>query len=193
MNSNQTALLVMDVQGSIVENLNQNKENYLKKIQKAVDFAHQNEILVIYIVVRFREGYPELNLDNRMFANIKERSKNISIDQENPLTSPVLKVTEKDLVITKKRVSAFAGNDLEMILKAKNIKKLTLCGIATSGVVLSTLRYAADQDYIITVISDCCADQDEEVHNVLINKVFPRQAEVVSLDQWISGNRELDD
>lgn len=189
MNSNQTALLVMDVQGSIVENLKQNKEDYLNKVQKAVDFAHQNELLVIYIVVRFREGYPELNFDNKMFSLIKERSKNISIDQENSLTSPVLKVTKKDLVITKKRVSAFAGNDLEMILKAKNIKKLTLCGIATSGVVLSTLRYAADQDYIITVLSDCCADQDEEVHNVLINKVFPRQAEVISLDQWINENK----
>ncbi len=190
MDSNQTALLVMDVQGGILNNLNQDKEDYLKKVQKAVDFAHQKEILVIYIVVRFRAGYPELNPNNKMFSSIKERSKDFSMDQENPLTSPVLEVTKNDLVITKKRVSAFAGNDLDMILKAKNIKKLILTGIATSGVVLSTLRYAADQDYIISVISDCCADSDKEVHDLLINKVFPRQADVVSLDQWTNESRE---
>lgn len=55
-----------------------------------------------------------------------------------------------------------------------------MCGIATSGVVLSTLRHAADADYRIVVVRDCCADADPEVHACLLDKVFPRQAMVVS-------------
>jgi nicotinamidase-related amidase len=78
-----------------------------------------------------------------------------------------------DIVITKHRVGAFPGTDLEMILRANDIDTLILFGIATSGVVLSTLRHAADTDYRLIVIKDCCADSDAEVHACLVDKVFP--------------------
>jgi nicotinamidase-related amidase len=57
-----------------------------------------------------------------------------------------------------------------------------LAGIATSGVVLSTVRHAADADYRLVVVEDCCADRDAEVHRVLTEKVFVRQATVVKAD-----------
>jgi nicotinamidase-related amidase len=60
-----------------------------------------------------------------------------------------------------------------------------LAGIATSGVVLSTLRHAADADYRIIVASDCCSDRDVEVHRVLLGKVFPRQAKVVTSEELL--------
>lgn len=44
---------------------------------------------------------------------------------------------------------------------------LVLFGIATSGVVLSTVLWAADADYRLFVIKDCCADLDETVHRML--------------------------
>ena len=42
-------------------------------------------------------------------------------------------------MVTKHRISAFPGSDLQMILRSKEIDTLVLFGIATSGVVLSTL------------------------------------------------------
>ena len=56
---------------------------------------------------------------------------------------------------------------------------LVLLGIATSGVVLSTVWCAADADYALIVLEDCYADTDEEVHPILMHKVFPRQGTVV--------------
>ncbi|MFJ3659697.1 hypothetical protein ACIPPM_04430 [Streptomyces sp. NPDC090119] len=32
-----------------------------------------------------------------------------------------------------------------------------------------------------------CGDADPEVHRVLTGKVFPCQAEVTTVDEWISG------
>jgi len=75
--------------------------------------------------------------------------------------------------------------DLESILRAHQVTTLVLLGIATSGVVLSTVRWAADADYEILVLEDCCADADEEVHRVLMHKVFPRQALVVQSQDWL--------
>lgn len=74
-----------------------------------------------------------------------------------------------------------------MIMRAQGVRTLVLAGIATSGVVLSTLRQAVDLDYGLTVLRDGCADADEEVHRVLLDKVFPRQADVLGVDQWVAG------
>ena len=84
-------------------------------------------------------------------------------------------------------MSAFAGSDLEVLLRAKGVDTLVLAGIATSGVVLSTLRQAADADYGLVVVKDCCADGDEEVHRVLTEKIFPRQAQVVTATEAIAA------
>ena len=46
------------------------------------------------------------------------------------------------------------------------------------------MREAADRDYQPTVLADSCADADEEVHRVLLGKVFPRQATVTTAQEW---------
>ena len=83
-------------------------------------------------------------------------------------------------MVTKRRVSAFAGTDLGIILRANEIETLVMFGIATSGVVLSTLLEASDLDYRLVVIRDCCADLDLGLHTCLIERVFPTRATVLS-------------
>jgi nicotinamidase-related amidase len=51
-------------------------------------------------------------------------------------------------------------------------------------VVYGTLRAAADLEYQLIVLGDCCADDDPEVHRVLLEKVFPRHAEVLDAESW---------
>jgi nicotinamidase-related amidase len=89
-------------------------------------------------------------------------------------------------VIIKRRISAFSGSDLDVLLRGANANALVLGGISTSGVVLSTVRQAADLDYRLTVLADACADPDPEVHRVLTEKVFPKQALVTTTDEWIA-------
>lgn len=64
-------------------------------------------------------------------------------------------------------------------LLAKEIDTLVLFGIATSGVVLSTLLEAVDADYRAFVIPDCCADMDDELHRALIDRLFAKRAELL--------------
>jgi nicotinamidase-related amidase len=46
------------------------------------------------------------------------------------------------------------------------------------------VREAADKDYQLTVLKDACLDSDAEVHRVLMEKIFPRQADVVTVQAW---------
>jgi nicotinamidase-related amidase len=63
-----------------------------------------------------------------------------------------------------------------------------LTGVATSGVVLATLLAAVELDYGVTVLADCCADEDDKVHSLLTTAVFPgRGARVTSSEDWIAG------
>jgi len=180
-----TALLVMDVQESIVGRL-ENKKVYVEKVKKAVDAAHKNNVDVIYVVVGFHSLNPDISNRNKMFGRIKE---NMSENMVNP--HPVIKLVDGDRLVVKRRVSAFCGSDLEVVLRAKDIHHIVILGVATSGVVLSTLREAADKDYGITVLKDLCSDSDSEIQNVLLEKIFPRQADVVMSDEWIRGIGEV--
>ena len=81
----------------------------------------------------------------------------------------------------KTRVGAFSTTDLDQQLRDRGIDTLILAGISTSGVVLSTVRDAADRDYRVYVLEDASADPDPEVHDLLIRKIFPRQAYVISI------------
>lgn len=185
MEQTKTALLVMDMQTSILSSL-PDSSLLIANVQKAISAARRQRIPIIYVVVGFRPGMPEINTRNKGFSAAKERMASVNMQQWMTI-HPELLPQEADIQVTKRRVSAFAGSDLEIVLRGQNIEQLILTGVATSGVVLSTLREAADKDYGITVLSDCCADGDEEIHRVLTTKIFPRQANVTDINTWVES------
>jgi nicotinamidase-related amidase len=179
-NTQNTALLVMDMQAAVVGMI-PDATGILGNVAKALAFVREKKIPVIYVVVGFRPGAPEISMNNKGFSASKEL---FAHAEEFIKIHPDLLPHAGEVIVIKRRVSAFAGSDLEVILKAYGIQHMVLTGIATSGVVLSTLREASDKDYRLTVLADCCADGDEEVHRVLTTKVFPRQAEVLMVEEW---------
>jgi nicotinamidase-related amidase len=179
----KTALLVMDVQDATVKMLPDNTI-FIESVSLAIRTARTYNIPVFYVVIGFRKGYPEVSPNNKSFTTIRGDDSRRFDTEEGARVHASVASQAGDIIITKKRVSAFTGSDLEVILRSFGITHLVLTGIATSGVVLSTLREAADRDYAITVLSDCCADRDEEVHRVLTTKVFTRQAEVMKAAEW---------
>lgn len=179
------ALLIMDVQQGIVERFGDDA-GYLAGLASAAEAARTAGITVIYVTVAFRAGYPEVSPRNKSFSTIAGTGR-FTADDPATRIHPSVAPVAGDITVTKLRVSAFAGSDLEVVLRAGGIDSLVLAGIATSGVVLSTLRQAADLDYQLTVLADGCLDGDQEVHRVLTEKVFPRQADVVSIAGWIAS------
>ena len=179
------ALLVMDVQKRIVGRFTDTPAD-MAPFQRAVAAARVASVPVIFVRVAFREGYPEVSPRNKSFSAISSRGTITSSDAATQIHESVAP-RPGEPVVTKLRVSAFTGSDLEVLLRAQGIETLVLTGIATSGVVLSTLREAADRDYGLIVLSDACLDADPEVHRVLVEKVFPRQADVIKVDEWAAA------
>ncbi len=180
-----SALLIMDVQRGIVDRFGTD-EGFLTRLGLAATAARGAGIAVVYVVVGFRPGYPEVSERNKSFAAVAGSGR-FSDGDAGAAIHPAVGPEPGDVIVTKRRVSAFAGSDLDVVLRSASVDHLVLAGIATSGVVLSTLRQAADLDYRLTVLADGCLDADPEVHQVLLHKLFPRQAEVVDIAGWSAG------
>jgi nicotinamidase-related amidase len=180
----RTALLVMDLQNAIVARLGDTA--VLDRAAEAVTAGRGAGIPVIHVHVAFRPGLPEVSPRNKAFSALRDAGGALA-DPEGTAAHPAVAPRDDEVVVAKRRVSAFAGSDLDVVLRAGGITDLVLCGIATSGVVLSTVRAAADLDFRLTVLRDACADADAEVHRVLTGKVFPRQAEVVDVAAWAAA------
>jgi nicotinamidase-related amidase len=180
------ALLVMDVQNGVVERVAAEAQaTLLATLAEAGAAAREAGVPVIFVRVAFRDGTPEVSPNNQTFANL---ARALAMGEADASTQihPAVAPEPGDIIVTKRRVSAFAGSDLSVVLRSLGVDSLVLCGIATSGVVLSTLRQAADLDFRLTVLRDGCADADEEVHRVLLDKLFPRQAVVESASEWVA-------
>ncbi len=184
-----TAVLSMDCQTGIVSIYTKDdKEAFLTRAASVLNHARAIGVTIIHIQIGFRPGLPEVSSRNILFGAIKSSAEHQKLFQEPLGTIPsVIAPKEGEIVITKHRISAFAGTDLAMILRANDIDTLLLYGIATSGVVLSTLLEAADADFRLAVIKDCCADLDSQVHDCLINKFFPSRASVLSAREFIES------
>ena len=179
------ALLIMDLQNGVVARLSASQSRpLLDTTARTASAARQAGVPVIYVRIAFRPGGSDISPRNQIFAN-RERLGTMGEDDESTQIHAAVAPQPGDIMVTKRRVSAFSGSDLEVVLRSLDVQSLTLTGIATSGVVLSTLRQAADLDFGLTVLDDCCLDADEEVHRVLMEKVFPRQAVVESSAQWV--------
>jgi nicotinamidase-related amidase len=174
-----SALLVMDFQTWIVERYAPDKEALLNRTARVIRAARGAQMMVLHVVVGFRPGYPEVSSRNVTFSKVRDHGL-LAAGGDNLGIHPLVAPRFDEVVVTKHRVSAFAGTDLEMILRANSIETLLLAGIETSGVVLSTVCHGFDADYRIMVIDDCCSELDEEVHLTLVERFFPKQAAVIT-------------
>ncbi len=157
INRSKTAVLSMDWQKrqlSFFPEVFQNE--IMARANKVLAKARHVGIPVINVEVRRGEKTPETEIH------------------------PTMTPQPGEPLLTKSRTGPFSTTNLDEILKKQGIETLVLIGLRTSGCILTTVRWAADIDYQLIVLSDCCADQDDEIHRVLMGKVFPRQATVIT-------------
>ena len=191
----RTAILVLDYQNQFVAAVDPDQRyQLLENAKRAIKASRCAGLPVMYVVVKFREGYPEITTKNKLFREHKEAGRLLEGTPEMEI-HPELAPQPGELIFTKKRVQPFSTTDILTVLKAKEIDTLVIFGLATSGAVLSTVRWAADLDFQLVVISDACAEPDavtrgptgcgKEVHQVLMERIFPRQATVLTTDDFV--------
>jgi nicotinamidase-related amidase len=175
----RTALMLMDFQPAILAQV-PDRDALMDKAQIALSWARAHGVKVVFVRVAFiPDDYNAIPHHHKAFRAVKQNRLFANGDPSFDV-DPALEMRDADIVVRKTRFGAFSTTDLHTLYGDGSIDTLVVGGIMTAGVVLSTTREASDQDYRIFVLSDVTADRDPEVHRVLIEKVLPHQADVIT-------------
>ena len=88
-----------------------------------------------------------------------------------------------EIVVHKHRYSAFKGTDLDMLLRAREIKTVITAGVSTNVCVESTLREAFELGYYVCIPSDGVASWDMNLHAATLQTVTHRFGLVTSCEE----------
>jgi nicotinamidase-related amidase len=181
----RAAVLPMDIQRGVVS-VYVKDDAFIGRVAAVLRHGRERRLPVIHVKVAFRPGVPEASARNTFLSTIKASAAHQQFFQgDSGAIHPGVGVEDSDLTVTKSRVSAFASTDLDLLLRAQGVETLILFGIATGGVVLSTAVQAADLDYRVVILKDCCADLDADIHACVLEKILPRQARVISSSELL--------
>jgi maleamate amidohydrolase len=172
----RTALIVMHYQTDILGLFPSVAPGLLANTRRLLDAARAKGVSVYFANLRFSPGYPEVSPLNRNGQGIKS----LGLFLEDRIAPELGQQANEPLVIAH-RASVFFGTDLEAQLSGQGIDSLIMVGIASTGVVLSSVAYASDADFRLYTVKDCCYDPDRVVHEHLFATAFDSRTTVLSL------------
>jgi nicotinamidase-related amidase len=175
----QCALVIMDYQPTVLD-LVSDGDKLIGHANEAIDVVRRHGITVGFVRIAFEDDdYAIVPATNTSFAAVAA-ARQLHVSSAAMALHPDLAVRPGDIVVRKTRVGAFSTTNLDEQLTNLGVTTLILAGLTTSGVVLSTVRDAADRDYRLILLSDCISDPRQEAHTVLMEQVFPGQADIVT-------------
>lgn len=172
----KTALLVMHYQTDILELFPSVAPTLLANTRRLCDAARDKGVSVYFAKFHFSPGYPEVSPLNKNGQGVKQ----LGLFLEDQI-SPELGRQADEPIIIAHRASVFFGTDLQVRLSAQGIDTLIMVGIASTGVMLSSVAYASDADFRLFTVKDCCYDPDQVVHDHLFATAFESRTTVLSL------------
>jgi nicotinamidase-related amidase len=177
----KTALLVMHYQTDITALFPAVAPSLLANTRALCDAARQKGIGVHFAKIHFSPGYPEVSPLNKNGQGIKQLG--LFVDDE---ISPELGRLDNEPLIIAHRASVFFGTGLQEQLSRRGIDTLIMVGIASTGVMLSSVAHASDADFRLFTVKDCCHDPDQVVHDHLFATAFESRTTVLTLDDALS-------
>jgi len=161
----KTALLSMDIQKAPVRRSAMFKERNVGQAAKTVlGAARKAGILVIHVAIDYQPAF--FSPRNRFLQKIRIpilSAPGVNVAELLEIVDEVKPVGDEP-VIRKPRMSPFFGTALDSMLRSKDIDTVVLMGVATEFVVEAAARHAADLDYRVIVLEDCCASFSDEAH-----------------------------
>ena len=161
-------------------------EDLLGRVAKVQDAARQAAIPLIHIrtvlASRYQNGETPLT---QFQSRLRERG---WAREGAPGSEIHAKVGPKlgELVITKQHEGPFIGTDLEQVLRRLDVHYLLVAGIPTRAAVRNIATDGPNRFFNVTLLADCCNDEDPQVQRVLLTSVLTHQCSVVTCEELLA-------
>ncbi len=180
------AVLVIDMQNDFIDSdapttLAPASQQIIPFIQRLLALAHARRIPVFYTrgVVR-ADGMGESLWRLKMKVHQQRRCQ--IEGQRGAEVTDELRPSSGDMVITKRRPSAFFCTELDVFLKALGVDTLIICGVSASGCVRATVTDGFSRDYRCIIPRECVADRALDVFEANLFDMDSKYADVVPVD-----------
>jgi ureidoacrylate peracid hydrolase len=98
---------------------------------------------------------------------------------------------DRDVIVQKYRYSAFAGTNLNLVLRAAGARTVVCAGVSTNVCVEATAREAFSADYYVVIPEDCCGSWSTPLHEATLATAGHRYAQICAsrdiIDVWQAG------
>ncbi|KAK9712473.1 hypothetical protein K7432_007124 [Basidiobolus ranarum] len=184
-----TAFLFLDFQEDIVSGWNSTdprKDQFLTASRKLFREVHGKGLPVIAVKQEFRAGHIDIHPNNALFQRRKVANQLVE-GTDGARFIRGMRPLKGDIVIAKRRVDAFFGTDLDIVLRSLNVEHIIISGCFATGSVFGTLRGGVDRDYKVTVVKETASDANSAAWELLTTRMMPAQGNVVSLADVLSS------
>ena len=194
---NNPALIIVDVTYGFTGDRGESIENSIKKfptscgpeswqavekIQRLLGKCRDLNIPTFYTVI---EGSDNLSNNNVAVKGTIFNHPSLLEGEIGTQIVDELQPEKGEVVISKKKPSAFFGTPLSSHLIAENVDTVIVTGCTTSGCVRSTVIDAFSYNYKVFVPKECTFDRGVASHAINLFDMQQKYADVISIDLLI--------
>lgn len=183
-----TAVLVVDMQnelmhpeGKYFQAFPVDPQPSVTAVQRLVEWARDHDLRVIWMRLAFRRGHFD-----SVFNSMSRTTGNLLDGSWGAELLDGLGRTEDDIVITRKRPSAFFDTELNIVLRGLGIRRLVVSGGSTHWAVESTVRDGHSYDYEMFVVREAVVDPFPDFHEAALRSMGSVFATVLGLDDVLA-------
>lgn len=157
----------------------------VENVARAAAAARKAGMLVLHVRNEWRAGHPDLPVHIPVFA--PRVGSDVGVEGTwGAQTLEELAPEPGEMTVTKRGISAFAGTELDYLLRLKDVNTVVLTGVATNFVVEGTARDAVDRGYSAVVIKECCQTHSDEAQRFSF-EILSYLGSVISLDEFVAA------
>ena len=163
------------------------KNGSIGNAKRALDAARNRGLLVIYVNIAWRPGYPELP-DNTcgLLKEAKDNSECL-VGSWGADVIDQLKPEGNEIVVTNFGSDSFEGTELDLILRNRDIRKLYVVGQCIEHVVATTVKRAVNMGYTASILKDCTSGFTDQNYDAML-EIMPLYADLISAEDFVAEN-----
>ena len=163
------------------------KNGSVGNAKRALDAARQRGMLVIYVNIAWRPGFPELP-DNTC-GLLKEAKDNNEclVGSWGADVIDELKLEGNEIIVINFGSDSFEGTDLDLILRNRGVKNLYVVGQCIEHVVATTVKRAVNMGYSAAILKDCTSGFTDQNYDAMV-EIMPLYADLITANDFVVMN-----
>lgn len=160
------------------------RRDVLGRAAKVLAAGRKAGLPIAHVRVAFSPDYANVHSRAKRFEGVRKNGA-LQVDAWGTEFHEAVKPVADEVVFTKQSVNPFVTTGLMSWLMRRAVEEIVIFGVSTNQVVEATARHGDDLGLIVTVLGDCSASGNEEMHSFATEKILPIFGEVTTSDEFL--------